>query len=143
MHLEILTPTTKITQMDVFSATLPGLNGQFTALKGHTKFCASLKDELVKVIKKDQSHLVFLIREALAFVEHSKILIIAEYASKLAPQSLNEEDITNLALECSKNLNLQNKDSIFKEYWNIKLQECTMLKNYMHAAKLTQNHDNT
>ncbi len=136
MQLEILTPTAKILQKGLASATLTGVNGKFTILKGHTQFYASLNDDLVKIIKIDQSQLVFFVRQALVLVGCNKIIITAEHFLDLSNNSFNKEGFDNCMSECLRNLNLQNKDAIFRGYWQSRLQEYEMIKNHLDKKEI-------
>ena len=49
MHLEIITPETKIFTGSVEAVQLPGLDGLFQVLKGHAPIISALKEGEVKV----------------------------------------------------------------------------------------------
>lgn len=49
MHLEIITPETKIFKGEVEAVQLPGLDGSFQVLKGHAPIISALAEGKVKV----------------------------------------------------------------------------------------------
>jgi F-type H+-transporting ATPase subunit epsilon len=49
MHLEIITPETKIFEGEVEAVQLPGLDGSFQVLSGHAPIVSALKEGVVKV----------------------------------------------------------------------------------------------
>ena len=49
MHLEIITPETKIFSGEVEAVSLPGLDGSFQVLKGHAPIISALKKGKVKI----------------------------------------------------------------------------------------------
>jgi F-type H+-transporting ATPase subunit epsilon len=49
MHLEIITPETKIFDGAVEAVQLPGLDGSFQVLSGHAPIISALKEGMVKV----------------------------------------------------------------------------------------------
>lgn len=49
MHLEIITPETKIFKGEVEAVQLPGLDGSFQVLKGHAPIISGLSKGIVKV----------------------------------------------------------------------------------------------
>lgn len=49
MHLEIITPETKIFDGAVEAVQLPGLDGSFQVLSGHAPIISALKEGVVKV----------------------------------------------------------------------------------------------
>jgi F-type H+-transporting ATPase subunit epsilon len=49
MHLEIITPETKIFDGAVEAVQLPGLDGSFQVLNGHAPIISALKEGVVKV----------------------------------------------------------------------------------------------
>ncbi len=49
MHLEIITPETKIFSGEIEAIQLPGVDGLFQILKGHAPIISSLKEGNVKV----------------------------------------------------------------------------------------------
>uniref|UniRef100_UPI000E5B4AAB ATP synthase F1 subunit epsilon n=1 Tax=Klebsiella pneumoniae TaxID=573 RepID=UPI000E5B4AAB len=53
INIEIVTPLGMIYQGEVKSVTLPGSEGEFGVLKGHTTLVASLKSGVIGVEKQD------------------------------------------------------------------------------------------
>lgn len=49
MHLEVITPESKIFKGEVDAVQLPGLDGSFQILKGHAPIISGLSDGMVKV----------------------------------------------------------------------------------------------
>jgi F-type H+-transporting ATPase subunit epsilon len=49
MHLEIITPETKIYSGDAIAVQLPGLDGSFQVLIGHAPVISALKAGIIKV----------------------------------------------------------------------------------------------
>lgn len=96
MHLEIITPETKIFNGEVDAVQLPGLDGSFQVLKGHAPIISGLKEGVVKVdlvaaferaektsdlIQDDQSNSKVIrvsIKGGVMELQNDKIIILAE-----------------------------------------------------------------
>jgi F-type H+-transporting ATPase subunit epsilon len=96
MHLEIITPETKIFNGEVDAVQLPGLDGSFQVLRGHAPIISGLKEGVVKVdlvaaferaektsdlIQDDQSNSKVIrvsIKGGVMELQNDKIIILAE-----------------------------------------------------------------
>jgi F-type H+-transporting ATPase subunit epsilon len=94
MHLEILTPETKVFSGEVEAVQLPGLDGSFQVLKGHAPIISALTNGKVKVdlssplseddqenklIEKDGAKIIRVsIKGGVVELMNDKIIILAE-----------------------------------------------------------------
>ena len=80
MHLEIITPESKIYSGEVEAVKLPGTDGSFGLLDNHAPMIASLKKGTIKVT--DVKHQVenFEINSGVVEVLQNKVIVLAEKA---------------------------------------------------------------
>ena len=96
MHLEIITPETKIFDGEVEAVQLPGLDGSFQVLRGHAPIISALREGIVKVdlsmsferfdktsdlIQDDKSNSKVIrvaIKGGVMELQHDKVIILAE-----------------------------------------------------------------
>ncbi len=135
MYLEILTPGEKMLQNRLTSAILPGLEGEITVLKNHAQLCASLKDGIVKAHETEKIVRSFFVKNALAFIDNDKVIVNCEYALEIS-EALVDEQVNKQILLCTSNLERKGKDSIFQKYWQTRLKDCEVIKNYLNTQNI-------
>ena len=99
--LEILTPNGEIFNANAISIVLPGEEGEFGVLAGHSSITTLLEAGVVDVEKDDKSIESILINWGVVQVDEQKVIILVEGAVAIRGQS--ESDIAN-ALENAKHL---------------------------------------
>ena len=77
MHLEIITPDTKVFEGDVISSTFPGTKGEFQVLNNHAPLVSSLSQGKIKVKTEGDTH-SFRILGGVVEVLDNKISVLAE-----------------------------------------------------------------
>ncbi len=80
MHLEIITPETKLFSGDVEAVKLPGADGSFGVLDNHAPMIASLKKGIVKVTDSKKQVESFEINGGVVEVLNNKVIVLAEKA---------------------------------------------------------------
>ncbi|MGC6433792.1 MAG: F0F1 ATP synthase subunit epsilon [Crocinitomicaceae bacterium] len=95
MHLEIITPETKIFTGEIEAVQLPGLDGLFQILKGHAPIISALgkgnvkvdlstpyqseeENELVEVDSKNQKTIHIKINGGVLEMQDNKVILLAE-----------------------------------------------------------------
>jgi F-type H+-transporting ATPase subunit epsilon len=95
MHLEIITPETKIFTGEIEAVQLPGLDGLFQILKGHAPIISALgkgnvkvdlsapyqseeENELVEVDSKNQKTIHVKINGGVLEMQDNKVILLAE-----------------------------------------------------------------
>ena len=78
MHIEIITPDTRIYSGEVSLAQFPGKDGSFEILNNHAPIIAVLKKGIIKVIDKDKQTLTFDISGGVVELQSNKIIVLAE-----------------------------------------------------------------
>lgn len=98
MHLDIITPESKVFSGSINSVQFPGLNGSFQVLENHAPIISSLKEgvlkiaisealnkeaieslhKTVKVSDSNQSELLVAIKGGVMEMSNNKIIVLAE-----------------------------------------------------------------
>jgi F-type H+-transporting ATPase subunit epsilon len=78
MHLEIITPDTKIYKGEVNLVQLPGIDGFFEILNNHAPLISILNKGRVKIIDASKSTKIFNINGGAVEVLKNNIIILAE-----------------------------------------------------------------
>ena len=99
--LEILTPNGDIFNDNAVSVVLPGEEGEFGVLAGHSSLTTLLEAGVVDVEKEDKSIESILINWGVVQVDEEKVIVLVEGA--VAIRGENESDIAS-ALEDAKKL---------------------------------------
>ena len=99
--LEILTPNGDIFNDNAISVVLPGEEGEFGVLAGHSSLTTLLEAGVVDVEKEDKSIESILINWGVVQVDEEKVIVLVEGA--VAIRGENESDIAS-ALEDAKEL---------------------------------------
>ena len=77
MFLEILTPTEKLFEGDIYLVKVPGSKGSFEVLKKHAPIISSLDPGKIKVITTNGEEKFFDIKRGFIEVNNDKINIVA------------------------------------------------------------------
>lgn len=101
LKLEILTPNGVIYNGEALSVTLPGEEGEFGVLAGHSCLTTLLEAGVVDIEKEDKSVESILINWGVVQVDEAKVIVLVEGAVAIRGDS--ESDIAN-ALEDAKKL---------------------------------------
>ena len=99
--LEILTPNGEIFNGEAVSVVLPGEEGEFGVLAGHSSLTTLLEAGVVDVEKKDKTIESILINWGVVQVDEEKVIVLVEGAVAIRGES--ENDIAS-ALEDAKQL---------------------------------------
>lgn len=99
--LEILTPNGEIFHDEAISVVLPGEEGEFGVLAGHSSLTTLLEAGVVDVEKKDKTVESILINWGVVQVDEEKVIVLVEGAVAIRGES--ESDIT-AALDNAKEL---------------------------------------
>jgi len=99
--LEILTPNGEIFSGDVISVILPGEEGEFGVLAGHSSLTTLLETGVVDVEKEDKSVESIVINWGVVQVDEGKVIILVEGATAIRGNT--ESEIAN-ALDEAKAL---------------------------------------
>ncbi len=116
-QLEVVTPARRLFLDDVDEITVPGIDGEFGVLVGHTPYLTEIGiGEMLYRIGGDNHYLA--VRRGFAEITHEKVAILAEEAD--FPQEINleeaqqsmseaEEALTQLSVESKEYLEAQAK----------------------------------
>jgi F-type H+-transporting ATPase subunit epsilon len=99
--LEILTPNGEIFNDEAVNVVLPGEEGEFGVLAGHSSLTTLLEAGVVDVEKKDKTVESILINWGVVQVDEEKVIVLVEGAVAIRGES--ESDIAT-ALEDAKQL---------------------------------------
>ena len=77
LHIELVMPHDKKLDEFIERAILPGIEGDFEVLSGHTAFITKLRPGTLKVYK-DSEELFFSLLDGFVTVEDDKIIILSE-----------------------------------------------------------------
>ncbi len=99
--LEILTPNGVIFNGNVLSVVLPGEEGEFGVLAGHSSLTTLLEAGVVDVEKEDKTVEAIVINWGVVQVDEEKVIILVEGATAIRGE--NESEIAT-ALEEAKKL---------------------------------------
>ena len=99
--LEILTPNGEIFNDEAVNVVLPGEEGEFGVLAGHSSLTTLLEAGVVDVEKKDKTIESILINWGVVQVDEEKVIVLVEGAVAIRGES--ESDIA-AALEDAKSL---------------------------------------
>lgn len=86
MKMEIVTPTGTVYTGDVVSCQVPGMEGSFQVLSGHTALLSAVRIGAVKIVDEKNSPQWMSITEGFCQVDEGKIIILtdtAEMADKI------------------------------------------------------------
>lgn len=106
--LEILTPNGVIYDGQALSVTLPGEEGEFGVLAGHSSLTTLLESGIVDIQKDDKSIESVLINWGVVQVDESKVIVLVEGAVAIRGES---EGAISQALNNAKELIESIKDS--------------------------------
>jgi len=101
--LEILTPNGDIFNDNAMSVVLPGEEGEFGVLAGHSSLTTLLEAGVVDVEKEDKSIESILINWGVVQVDEEKVIVLVEGA--VAIRGENESDIASALEEAKKLIN--------------------------------------
>ena len=99
--LEILTPNGEIYNGEALSVTLPGEEGEFGVLAGHSSLSTLLEAGVIDIEKEDKSVESILINWGVVQVDEEKVVVLVEGA--VAIRGETESDIAK-ALDDAKEL---------------------------------------
>ena len=98
--LEILTPNGVIFSGQAISAVLPGEEGEFGVLAGHSSLTTLLEAGVVDVEKEDKTVEAIVINWGVVQVDEEKVIILVEGAAPIRGE--NESEIANALDEAKK-----------------------------------------
>lgn len=78
MHLEIITPDTKVFAGEVTSVKLPGKDGSFGILNNHAPLISTLKVGKIKVVDAANATHYFDVKGGVVEVLNNKITVLAD-----------------------------------------------------------------
>ena len=78
MHLEIISPSTKLFEGEVISVKLPGTNGEFEILNNHAPIISTLIQGTVRVIDNNNKTEEFEIDGGVIEMQNNKIIVLAD-----------------------------------------------------------------
>ena len=78
MHIEIISPSTKLFQGEVISVKLPGTNGEFEILNNHAPIISTLIQGTVRVIDNNNKTEEFEIDGGVIEMQNNKIIVLAD-----------------------------------------------------------------
>ncbi|MCX2683332.1 ATP synthase F1 subunit epsilon [Campylobacter sp. MIT 21-1685] len=87
---ELVTPLGLIYKGDIRSVTLPGSEGEFGVLKGHSKLLSSLKAGLIDIERADLKHELIAVDSGHAKIDEDKVSILAKGAVWISGSSESE-----------------------------------------------------
>ncbi len=108
LKLEILTPNGEIYNGEALSVTLPGEEGEFGVLPGHSSLTTLLDAGVIDIEKDDKSIESILINWGVVHVDEEKIVVLVEGA--VAIRGETQSDVSK-ALENAKELIESIKDN--------------------------------
>ena len=77
LHIQLIMPNDKKLDDFVDRAILPGIEGDFEILEGHTAFITKLRSGTLKVYKNEEEFF-FALHDGFVTVENNKVLILSE-----------------------------------------------------------------
>lgn len=80
LNLEVVTPAGLIYEAQIKSVLLPGKEGEFGVLPRHSSLVASLKEGIIDIQTKENSHELVAINSGHAKIDEDKITILAKNA---------------------------------------------------------------
>ncbi|MCK9455155.1 ATP synthase F1 subunit epsilon [Sulfurimonas sp.] len=108
LKLEILTPNGVIYNDEALSVTLPGEEGEFGVLAGHSCLTTLLEAGVVDIEKEDKSVESILINWGVVQVDEEKVIVLVEGAVAIRGET---ESAVSKALENAKELIESIKDN--------------------------------
>ena len=88
LHLTVIMPNDKKYDDFVDRAILPGIEGDFEVLEGHTALITQLRPGTLKAYK-DHEHIILAMHDGFVTVEDNKIIILSECCEKR--KDINQE----------------------------------------------------
>lgn len=77
IHIEIIQPTGKKCDMKIDSVILPGIDGDFEVLRGHTPFITKLRPGTIE-LRDGKNETSFAIHNGFVTIENNSIIVITE-----------------------------------------------------------------
>lgn len=90
LKLEVVTPLGLIFSRDVASVTLPGSEGEFGILPGHSPFISMLKAGVIDIELEDKKHEVVAVNWGHVKVDEEKVTVLANGAVAVGGSSESE-----------------------------------------------------
>jgi F-type H+-transporting ATPase subunit epsilon len=84
MHLEILTPGSKVYTGEIKLIKVPGSKGSFEVLKDHAPIFSTLDNGNVKIITKEDETILYDIKGGVIQVVKNNIIVLAESLTKVS-----------------------------------------------------------
>ena len=78
MHLEIVTPDSKVFDGEIRLIQLPGSQGSFEILKNHAALISTLDEGKIKVIQNNGEQNFFDVAGGVVECSHNKIIVLVE-----------------------------------------------------------------
>jgi F-type H+-transporting ATPase subunit epsilon len=78
MHLDIITPVTKLYSDEVSLVQLPGINGLFEILKNHAPIVSSLEKGTIKIIDSKKKTFTIKISGGVVECKSNHIIVLAD-----------------------------------------------------------------
>lgn len=78
MHLEIISPSTKLFEGEVISVKLPGTNGEFEILNNHAPIISTLTKGTVRVIDNNNKTEEFKVTGGVIEMQNNKIIVLSD-----------------------------------------------------------------
>lgn len=83
MHLEIVTPDSKVFEGEVEAVQIPGINGSFEILKGHAPIVSAIDSGKLRVKQAGASPKFFDVTGGIVEVVDNKVAVLAEIATAI------------------------------------------------------------
>jgi F-type H+-transporting ATPase subunit epsilon len=84
MHLEILTPDSKVFTGDIKLIKVPGSKGSFEVMKNHAPIISTLDNGNVKIVTNDDENIIYDIKGGVIQVVKNNIIVLAESLTKVS-----------------------------------------------------------
>ncbi len=110
IHIEVVTPLGMIYNDNVKSIVLPGSEGEFGVLKGHTSLISSLKAGIIDIEKSDSTHELVAIDSGHAKVSETKVSVLAKGAVWVGGN--NDSEIAKRLEEAKDLIKSMSSDSV-------------------------------
>ncbi len=110
ISFEIITPMGVIYQGEIKSVTLPGSEGEFGVLKGHSALISSLRSGVIDIEKADLNHELIAIDAGHAKVDENKISVLAKGAVWVSGS--NESEIEKNLASAKELIKSMSSDSV-------------------------------
>ncbi|MEJ0094901.1 MAG: F0F1 ATP synthase subunit epsilon [Methylocella sp.] len=122
-HFELVSPEKLVFSGEVEAVVVPGTEGEFTVLKGHSPLMSTLKPGIVDIEQSAAQKLRFLVRGGFADVAPGGLTILAEHAIPLAEFDAAqfasdfkdaEEDVADATTEEARCLAAEKRDQLLE-----------------------------